>query len=65
MNRMEDTKIAWAESIAETIAGITGEYDYPLFFDFPAGHIADNRALYIGRKASITVHGKKAVLEYL
>ncbi len=64
MNKMEDTKIPWGKSIEETISGILSGYDYPVFFDFPAGHIADNRAFYIGREARITLKGRKASLSY-
>ena len=64
MNKMEEAKIPWGKSIEETIYGIVSEYDYPVFFNFPAGHIDDNRAFYIGRKAKIEVTGKKAVLTF-
>jgi len=64
MNKMEDTKIPWGKSIEETISGLVSGYDYPVFFDFPAGHIADNRAFYIGREACITLKGRKASLSF-
>ena len=64
MNKMEDTKIPWGKSVEETIMDIVGEYDYPVFFNFPAGHTSDNRAFYIGRKSQIETNGKKAVLTF-
>jgi muramoyltetrapeptide carboxypeptidase len=64
MNKMEESKIPWGKSIEETISGILSEYEYPLFFNFPAGHISDNRAFYIGKQAKIVLKGKKAILSY-
>ena len=64
MNKMEETKVPWGKTIEETISGIVEEYDYPVFFDFPAGHIADNRAFYIGKQARIEIRGAEASLAY-
>jgi len=64
LTKMEDTRIPWGKSAEETIADIVSEYDYPVFFGFPAGHIEDNRALYIGRTATIMPDANKAVLRY-
>lgn len=64
LTKMEDTKIPWGKSAEATIAEAVSGYKYPVFFDFPAGHINDNRAFYIGRKAKIVPEGNKAVLEY-
>ncbi|HSN49724.1 MAG TPA: LD-carboxypeptidase [Bacteroidales bacterium] len=64
MNKMSEIKIPWGRSIEETIFDIVSEYDYPVFFDFPAGHISDNRAFYIGKKAGIKISGSTASLSY-
>ena len=64
MNKIEEAKIPWGKSVEETIYGIIEEYDYPLFFNFPAGHVPDNRAFFIGKQAKIDVKGKQASLTY-
>jgi muramoyltetrapeptide carboxypeptidase len=65
LNKMEDTKIPWGESVEATVYGIVADFDYPVLFNFPAGHIPDNRALYIGKKAKIIVKGNNATLGFL
>jgi len=65
MNKIEEAKIPWGRSIEETIYDIVSEYAYPVYFNFPAGHVPDNRAFYIGRQARIDIKNKKAVLKYM
>lgn len=65
LTKMEDTKMPWGKSAAATIAEAVSGYRYPVFFDFPAGHVNDNRAFYIGRKAVITINEKKALLKFV
>jgi muramoyltetrapeptide carboxypeptidase len=64
MNKMEETKNPWAKSSQEIISGIVTDFNFPVFFGFPAGHINDNRAFYIGKHAKIVVKGKNAALSY-
>ena len=65
MNDIEEAKMPWGKSIEVTISAIVSEYKYPVFFNFPAGHINDNRAFYIGKRAKIDVKSRKAMLTYL
>jgi muramoyltetrapeptide carboxypeptidase len=64
MNKIEDSKIPWGKTIEETILDIVADYDYPVLFNFPAGHISDNRAFYIGRKGKIEFREGNAILNY-
>ncbi|WP_304196387.1 LD-carboxypeptidase [Flavobacterium alvei] len=40
----------------EIILNAVKEYHYPVIFDFPAGHIRDNRALIFGKEITIEVN---------
>jgi muramoyltetrapeptide carboxypeptidase len=65
MTKMEDAKIPWGKGVEETILGIVGEYNYPVLFNFPAGHMDDNRAFYIGKEAEIEFKDDRATLLYV
>jgi muramoyltetrapeptide carboxypeptidase len=65
LTKMENTKTPWGKNAEMTIADTVSDYKYPVFFDFPAGHIDDNRAFYIGKSAKITLKGEEAVLTYI
>jgi len=62
---MQDGKTPWGKSIEDTVSDVVSCYDYPVFFGFPAGHVNDNRALYIGKKASIETDGSLLTLKYI
>jgi muramoyltetrapeptide carboxypeptidase len=59
MNDMNDNEIPFGKSVEEIIMEHTKEYDYPICFDFPAGHINDNRCIKLGVKSvlKITANG--------
>jgi muramoyltetrapeptide carboxypeptidase len=47
--------IAGVKTYQELILEVVEEYDYPVLFDVPSGHIADNRALILGAEVLINV----------
>lgn len=55
MTDMKDNQIPFGKTANEIIYDAVKEFDYPLCFDFPAGHLDNNLALVMGRKASLTV----------
>jgi len=65
MTKMEDGMVPWGKDVEETILGIVSEFNYPVLFNFPAGHIADNRAFYIGKEAKIVFNEDRAKLLYI
>ncbi|MCX6198230.1 MAG: LD-carboxypeptidase [Bacteroidetes bacterium] len=52
---MKDNKVAFGCTAYDIIAEHVAEFKYPVCYNFPAGHIEDNRALVIGRKYSMQV----------
>ena len=56
MTKMKDNDVPWGKNALETVDDITKKYNIPTIFNFPAGHIQDNRALKFGAKATIEVN---------
>lgn len=55
MTKMRDNDIPWGHDALEIIQDITKEYKIPICFNFPAGHIKDNRALVFGKQVTMDV----------
>ena len=49
-------------NIYATIREAVEAYSYPLLFDFPAGHVEDNRPLYLNHPATLITTGQSASL---
>ncbi|MEJ7693379.1 LD-carboxypeptidase [Daejeonella sp.] len=62
---LKDNDIPFGHTAEEIIMSHVKEYDYPVCFDFPAGHIEDNRALIFGREVTLNVEGPLVSLKYL
>ncbi len=65
MTDMHDNSIPFGYDVKQIIREITKEYDFPICFEFPAGHISDNRALKLGTKVSLEINTNKTNLKYI
>jgi len=64
-NEIKTEDIPFGQTPEEIIWELVKEYDYPVCFNFPSGHIDDNRALIIGRKASLKIEDHQTTLLYM
>ncbi len=55
MSDMRDNAIPFGKSALETIRDTVAEYNYPVCFNFPCGHIDDNRSLWFGLNYELEV----------
>lgn len=55
MSDMNDNAIPFGKSAVEIIAGAVSDYNYPLAFNFPAGHLDDNNTLVFGETANLVI----------
>ncbi|WP_298395536.1 LD-carboxypeptidase [Flavobacterium sp.] len=56
MTKMKDNEIPWGKNALEIIQDITKNYNIPIIYNFPAGHLADNRALIFGKQVTMEVN---------
>jgi len=65
MSDMKDNAVPFGKTVEQIIFDAVKDYKYPVCFGFPAGHIKNNKALYIGKKAQLVVTKKGSELKYL
>jgi muramoyltetrapeptide carboxypeptidase len=62
--KMHDNQIPWGKSAHQIILDITKKYDFPVVFNFPAGHIHDNNTLIFGKKVLLESTDKETTLKF-
>jgi muramoyltetrapeptide carboxypeptidase len=64
MTDMNDNKVPFGKTAEEIIAERVAPYTFPVAFNFPSGHIDDNRAWIHGKKRRLTVsNGQPSLLQ--
>lgn len=64
MTEMKDNEIPWGKNALEIIDEFVRVLNIPVIYNFPAGHISDNRALILGRQISIEVNTSKSFVTF-
>ena len=63
-SQMHDNSIPFGRTVEEIVSECIGPVSYPVCFDFPAGHIKDNRALILGRSVKLSVTTHSATMQF-
>ena len=63
MSDMNDNTIPFGRTAEEIIRDLVSEYNYPVAFGFPAGHIDDNNPILLGKTVKFEV-AKKNTIEF-
>ncbi len=61
---MNDNTTPFGKNAYEIINEAVAEYDYPVCYNFPAGHIKQNLALILGRKIEIEINNLQTTVEF-
>ena len=64
MSSMKDNDTPWGKNALEIIEDVTKKYNIPIVYNFPAGHIRDNRALILGNVVTIDVNATKTTVVF-
>ena len=62
MSDMNDNEVPFGKTAYEIISEAVGNYDYPVCFGFPAGHVDDNRPLIMGGKVKLDVQDHSQII---
>ena len=61
---LKDNTVPYGQTAEEIILQHVNEYGFPVCFNFPAGHIEDNRALILGKTVNLLVNKRTVHLNY-
>ena len=61
---VKDNDIPFGQTVPEIIMEIVKGYNYPVCFDFPAGHIPDNQSLVFGKVLKLVVNESSVKAAY-
>jgi muramoyltetrapeptide carboxypeptidase len=64
MSSMNDNEIPWGKDALQIIQDVLKDYKFPVIYNFPAGHIKDNRTLILGKVVSIDVNKNGSVVTF-
>lgn len=64
MEQITEGEHVFNQTVEEVVMNVVDGYGYPVLFNFPAGHINDNRAVYLGRAARLRQSGREALLTW-
>jgi muramoyltetrapeptide carboxypeptidase len=65
LNKMNDNAVPFGKQAEQIISEYAQDAGIPVCFNFPAGHIADNRALILGREVQLSIEYDSVLLQFL
>ncbi|WP_214073400.1 LD-carboxypeptidase [Mucilaginibacter sp. dw_454] len=63
-SEIKDNEIPFGQTVVEIVLDVVKDYGYPVCFDFPAGHVPDNRALILGRRVNLNITADIVAISY-
>ena len=64
ISKVRENTTPWGKPIELLILDVVAEYDFPVLFNFPAGHDDENRAMILGRTVQLTVGSEQSTVKF-
>lgn len=64
ISKIRKNTTPWGQTIEALILDVTKEYNFPILFDFPAGHDIENNAIFLGRDIDLYVTKEFSVVKF-
>jgi muramoyltetrapeptide carboxypeptidase len=64
MSDMKDNTIPFGKDAYEIIADAVSDYNFPVLFNFPAGHCEPNLPVIFGREITLNVSDIRGIIEF-
>ena len=64
ITKLRRNTTSWGKPIEQLILDVFEECDFPVLFDFPAGHEKDNRALIFGRTVELNINSYESTVVF-
>jgi muramoyltetrapeptide carboxypeptidase len=61
---LKDNDIPFGQTVPQIIMEVVKDYNYPVCFDFPAGHVPDNCSLVLGKMLNLSVTDEHVAISY-
>ena len=65
MTDMNDNDVPFGKTAEEIVADAVADFEYPICFNFPAGHIKGNMPLILGRQVKLSISSNGGSINYV
>jgi muramoyltetrapeptide carboxypeptidase len=62
---VKDNDIPFGFTVSEIVLNAVKNYNYPVCFDFPGGHVPNNNALILGRATNLVVQPQQVDIKFI
>ena len=65
LSDMNDNNIPFGKTAEQIVYDVCKDFNFPICFDFPSGHLDDNRSLIFGRDVEMKIEDKISEISFL